>query len=92
MKYPRVTLTGDLYKSHWHLGPIGVHPLLQGRGIGKSLLRSFLEMSDEQELPAYLETDVDLNVSLHEKFFARQTKQTRGNDGRKFLDGVSSTT
>lgn len=56
------------HKPHWHLGPIGVHPLLQGRGIGKALLQSFLAMVDEQELPAYLETDVDLNVALYEKF------------------------
>ena len=56
------------HKPHWHLGPIGVHPLLQGRGIGKALLQSFLAMADEQRLPVYLETDVDLNVALYEKF------------------------
>ena len=37
-------------------------------------------MVDQQELLAYLETDVDLNVAFYEKFFAHQTKQTRGND------------
>jgi ribosomal protein S18 acetylase RimI-like enzyme len=58
----------DPRERHWHLGPIGVHPELQGRGIGKTLLRSFLEMVDEPALPAYLETDVDRNVVLYEKF------------------------
>ena len=39
-------------------GPIGVHPERQGRGVG----------IDEQRLPAYLETEVDRNVVLYEKF------------------------
>jgi ribosomal protein S18 acetylase RimI-like enzyme len=63
------------YKPHWNLGPIGVHPLLQGRGIGKALLQSFLAMVDEQGLAAYLETDVDPNVALYEKFGFRVIAQ-----------------
>ena len=58
----------DPREPHWHLGPIAVHPEFQGRGIGKLLLASFLAMADEQALPAYLETDVDRNVTLYEKF------------------------
>jgi ribosomal protein S18 acetylase RimI-like enzyme len=58
----------DPREPHWHVGPIGVHPEFQGRGVGKALLRSFLEMVDEQSLPTYLETDVDRNVALYEKF------------------------
>jgi ribosomal protein S18 acetylase RimI-like enzyme len=54
--------------AHWHIGPIGVHPGHQGRGIGKALLGSFLERVDEQGLPGFLETDVDRNVALYEKF------------------------
>ncbi len=53
---------------HWHVGPIGVHPGRQGRGIGKALLAAFLDMADAQGSPAYLETDVDRNVALYEKF------------------------
>jgi ribosomal protein S18 acetylase RimI-like enzyme len=58
----------DPGERHWHVGPIGVHPELQGRGVGKALLAAFLDMADEQGLPAYLETDVDRNVALYEKF------------------------
>jgi len=58
----------DPRERHWHLGPIAVHPELQGRGVGKGLLGAFLEMVDEQDLPAYLETDVDRNVALYEQF------------------------
>jgi ribosomal protein S18 acetylase RimI-like enzyme len=58
----------DPRERHWHLGPIAVHPELQGRGVGKGLLGAFFEMVDEQDLPAYLETDVDRNVALYEQF------------------------
>jgi ribosomal protein S18 acetylase RimI-like enzyme len=58
----------DPQEPHWHLGPIGVHPDSQGRGVGQTLLGSFLKTLDEQRLPAYLETDVDRNVVLYEKF------------------------
>lgn len=58
----------DPHERHWHLGPIGVHPELQGRGIGKAMLAAFLDMADDQGSPAYLETDADRNVALYEKF------------------------
>lgn len=58
----------DPRAQHWHVGPIGVHPERQGRGIGKALLAAFLDVADAQGSPAYLETDVDRNVALYEKF------------------------
>jgi ribosomal protein S18 acetylase RimI-like enzyme len=57
----------DPDEPHWHIGPIGVHPELQGQGVGSALLRSFLSMVDEQKLAGYLETDVDRNVVLYKK-------------------------
>lgn len=58
----------DPCKPHWHVGPIGVHPDVQGRDIGTALLAAFLDMADEQGSPTYLEADVDRNVALYEKF------------------------
>jgi ribosomal protein S18 acetylase RimI-like enzyme len=58
----------DPRAQHWHVGPIGVPPERQGRGIGKALLAALLDMADAQGSPAYLETDVDGNVALYEKF------------------------
>jgi ribosomal protein S18 acetylase RimI-like enzyme len=69
----------DPQERHWHLGPIGVHPELQGRGVGKLLLGSFLKTVDVQRLPAYLETDVDRNVVLYEKFGFTVVAQTEIN-------------
>lgn len=58
----------DPKEPHWHIGPIGVVPEVQGQGVGKALLSSFLEMADQDGSMAYLETDVDRNVPLYEKF------------------------
>lgn len=68
LKMVSVWAKHDPQERHWHLGPIGVHPELQGRGVGKALLASFLKTVDEQSSPGYLETDVDRNVTLYEKF------------------------
>jgi len=68
LKMMNVWTNHDPRERHWHLGPIGVDPQLQGRGIGKAMLASFLDMVDGQGSTAYLETDVDRNVALYEKF------------------------
>jgi GNAT superfamily N-acetyltransferase len=58
----------DPHRPHWHVGPVAVHPEHQGHGVGKALLRSFLNMVDDQGLPAFLEIDVDRNLLLYEMF------------------------
>jgi ribosomal protein S18 acetylase RimI-like enzyme len=68
MKLAGVWTKHDPKEPHWHIGPIGVLPASQGQGIGKALLGSFLETVDEDGSMAYLETDVDRNVSLYEEF------------------------
>lgn len=55
-------------QSHWHLGPIGVLPDSQGQGVGSRLLEAFLMEVDQRHGAAYLETDVDRNVVLYERF------------------------
>lgn len=58
----------DPQEPHWHLGPIGVHPEIQRRGIGKAMLSSFLMHIDEHRAAAYLETDRATNLPLYELF------------------------
>jgi ribosomal protein S18 acetylase RimI-like enzyme len=66
----------DPHEPHWHIGPVGVRPGLQGRGIGKTLLESCLAEVDVREAAAFLETDVDRNVILYEKVgFAVTSRQ-----------------
>jgi ribosomal protein S18 acetylase RimI-like enzyme len=68
LKLIGVRANHDPRARHWHVGPIGVHPDVQGRGVGKALLGSFLVTADERGSPVFLETDVDRNVALYEKF------------------------
>jgi GNAT superfamily N-acetyltransferase len=57
----------DPREAHWHIGPVGVHPDKQGQGVGRLLLERFLSTVDGQRAPAFLETDVDLNVRLYQR-------------------------
>jgi ribosomal protein S18 acetylase RimI-like enzyme len=58
----------DPLNQHWHLGPVGVLPLHQGKGIGSKLLSRFCHEVDACLAPAYLETDTDKNVQFYEGF------------------------
>ena len=58
----------DPSDQHWHLGPIGVLPNYQGKGIGSQLLSLFCKEVDACLAPAYLETDSEKNVRIYERF------------------------
>lgn len=51
----------------WYLPMIGVEPNAQGSGLGGALLRHALARSDEDALPAYLESSNPKNISLYER-------------------------
>jgi len=58
----------DPDEPHWHVGPVGVEPALQGMSVGTQMLERFCaEMDDKGDL-AYLETDKQENVRLYERF------------------------
>jgi ribosomal protein S18 acetylase RimI-like enzyme len=54
--------------SHWYLSPIGVDPDFQGNGNASLLLRAKFEEIDKQNIPCYLETHSEKNVSLYQHF------------------------
>lgn len=58
----------DPASQHWHLGPIGVLPSHQGLGAGSMLMERFCKEVDACQTIAYLETDLDKNVSFYKKF------------------------
>jgi len=57
----------DPKKPHLHIGPIGVIPEIQGKGVGTKLMEACLVEADSENLPAYLETDRERNVPFYEK-------------------------
>ena len=58
----------DPKEQHWHLGPIGVIPTHQNKGIGSRFMTIFCDEVDKCSAKAFLETDLDKNVSFYEKF------------------------
>lgn len=58
----------DPKNPHWHLGPVGVLPEHQRRGIGTDLMRRFCREIDACGSSAYLETDRPENVAFYRKF------------------------
>ena len=66
----------DPSNQHWHLGPVGVLPPLQGKGIGTKLLSLFCKEVDACSAPAYLETDSEKNVRFYERFGFQVVSET----------------
>jgi ribosomal protein S18 acetylase RimI-like enzyme len=58
----------DTTEPHWHLGPVGVEPELQGHGIGGALVQEFCRRMDEMGSVSYLETDKHETVGFYERF------------------------
>jgi ribosomal protein S18 acetylase RimI-like enzyme len=52
---------------HYYLGPLGVDPPYQGRGIGSALLMPVLERCDVDHVPAYVESSHERNVPLYRR-------------------------
>ncbi len=50
---------------HYYFRDIGVLPEMQGRGIGRALMRPTLERCDREGLPAYLEATSERSASLY---------------------------
>lgn len=53
---------------HSHLGPIGVDPDFQSRGIGRQLMSRFCAELDRRKIRGYLETDRPQNVAFYRRF------------------------
>lgn len=65
----------DPQEPHVHLGPIGVTPAMQGKGVGSALMRRYCDHLDEKKLPGYLETDRPRNVKFYERFGFRVQRE-----------------
>ncbi len=53
---------------YWYLGPIGVDPKYQGKGFAGMLLRPMLRRIDKENLPIWLETNLERNISFYQHF------------------------
>ncbi len=64
----RMWASYDLDEPHSHLGPVGVLPGMQGRGVGKRMIERYCQLSDERGVASFLETEKPENVRLYERF------------------------
>jgi GNAT superfamily N-acetyltransferase len=53
--------------AHWHFGPIGVDPDLQGTGIGRRMMDVYCAMLDKKRAVGFLETDKPENLRFYRK-------------------------
>jgi ribosomal protein S18 acetylase RimI-like enzyme len=67
-KMQSVWAENDPKKPHWHLGPIGVLPEMQRKGIGSQMLKRACQIIDQKLDAAYLEADRPENLALYERF------------------------
>lgn len=58
----------DPEEPHVHLGPVGVAPRAQGKGVGKALMNRYIEYLQRKRAAGYLETDRPENVEFYKKF------------------------
>ena len=57
--------THDLAADHWHIGPVGVEPGLQGMGIGRAVMEALCDELDEDGRIGWLETNRERNVRFY---------------------------
>jgi ribosomal protein S18 acetylase RimI-like enzyme len=60
---------------HYYIRDVGVHPDMQGRGLGSALMRPTLDRCDREHLPAYLEASSERNAALYERLGFKLTKE-----------------
>ena len=52
---------------HWHVGPVGVEPGLQGRGVGAAVMTQLCSAMDDAGEIAFLETETAPNVVFYRR-------------------------
>jgi GNAT superfamily N-acetyltransferase len=62
---------------HYYVRDVGVLPSMQGRGLGRALMKPTLERCDREGLPAYLEASSERNTALYERLGFRVTSVLR---------------
>lgn len=60
-----VMAANDPDEPHWHVGPVGVEPGFQGRGLGRAAMGLLCEELDEHHQVAWLETEKPENVRFY---------------------------
>lgn len=67
----------DPSEPHWHIGPLAVLPAYRRRGIGRHLMMTCCQRMDARAAAAWLETDLEINVTFYQTLGFVVVKQER---------------
>jgi ribosomal protein S18 acetylase RimI-like enzyme len=67
----------ELHGPHYYVRDIGVHPDMQGRGLGSILMRPTLDRCDREGVRAYIEASSERSAVLYERLGFRHVKELR---------------
>jgi GNAT superfamily N-acetyltransferase len=67
----------ELRGPHYYVRDIGVHPDMQGKGLGSVLMRPTLDRCDSEGLPAYIEASSERSAALYERLGFKHVKELR---------------
>jgi ribosomal protein S18 acetylase RimI-like enzyme len=68
--------TNHSTERHWHVGPVGVEPGLQGRGVGAKVMRLLCNAMDQNGEIAFLETEKPENVVFYRRLGFEVTSES----------------
>jgi ribosomal protein S18 acetylase RimI-like enzyme len=68
--------TNHSTERHWHVGPVGVEPGLQGRSVGAKVMRMLCEAMDAEGEIAFLETEKPENVVFYRRLGFEVTSES----------------
>jgi ribosomal protein S18 acetylase RimI-like enzyme len=68
--------TNHSMERHWHVGPVGVEPGLQGRGVGAKVMRLLCDAMDQNGEIAFLETEKPENVVFYRRLGFEVTSES----------------
>ncbi len=74
----------DIQPDHWYLFVLGVDPERQGQGVGGKLIQPVLERADKDQLPCYLETMKERNVTFYKKHGFEVVVDDQFKDGPRY--------
>jgi GNAT superfamily N-acetyltransferase len=67
----------ELREPHYYVRDIGVHPDMQGKGLGSALMGPTLERCDREGLPAYIEASSERSAALYERLGFQHIRELR---------------
>jgi GNAT superfamily N-acetyltransferase len=77
MEWRHMRLARGVGGAHYYVRDIGVHPDMQGKGLGSTLMSPTLQRCDREGLPAYIEASSERSAALYERLGFEHIEELR---------------